>query len=117
MTRALDPNAKEFVPSAPAWNEPWAMPVIFSAVLTGLQGRWLDNYGVYYLVHGCEVHVTLDQGRRFSLVRLEESKGCLWWCNRWYVNEKMVQQSRRKAQLRWAPSSPQDPPLLWSWAD
>lgn len=117
VTRALDPNAKAFVPSAPSWNEPWAMPVIFSAVVTGLQGRWFDTFGATYLVHGCEVHVTLDQGRRFSLVQLGESKGCVWWCNRWYVNEKSVQKARRTAELCWAPASKHDPPLLWRWAD
>lgn len=117
MTRPLDSNAKAFVPSAPSWNEPWAMPVVFSAVVAGLQGRWYDDYGTFYLVHGLQVHVSLDQGRKFSLVPLLENNGCAWWIGRWYVSEKSVQQARRKAELRWTPSSPQDVPLLWRWAD
>lgn len=115
MVRELDPSAKAFVPAAPSWNEPWAMPVIFSAVMAGLQGRWFDAYGTAYLVHGCEVHVTL--GQKFSLVVLREANGCVWWLNRWYVSEKAVQQARKKSELWWAPSSPQDGPLLWRWAD
>jgi len=115
MNREMDPNAAAFVPMAPAWNDPWAMPVIFSAVVAGLQGRWHDNFGATYVVQGNEVHITLSG--QYSLVPLVEMNGCVWWLGRWYVNEQSVHKARRRAELCWAPLAPQDVPVLWKWAD
>jgi len=115
MKRGLDPNASSFVPMAPSWNEPWAMPVIFSATVAGLQGRWTDNFGATYLVQGCEVHITLSQ--RQSVVPLMEANGLVSWLGRWWVNEQSVNKARRRAELCWAPSFPSDGPLMWRWAD
>mmetsp|Transcript_56505 Transcript_56505/g.160203 ORF Transcript_56505/g.160203 Transcript_56505/m.160203 type:complete len:454 (-) Transcript_56505:137-1498(-) len=116
MKRQLDADAPSFVPTAPAWNGAWAMPVVFSATLQGMQGRWRDGYSANYLLQGNQVHVSLQQGQR-ALVPLTERDGRVWWCNRWFVSEEAVKTARRKAELRWAPTQPGDQPLIWWWAD
>lgn len=116
-TRAMDPYAQAFVPTAPSWNQAWAMPVVFSAVVTGLQGRWLDDYGAVYLINGLQTHVSLEQGTKAALVPLVESQGCVVWVGRWFVNEDAVNLARRCGELQWIPSSPTDVPLRWKWAD
>mmetsp|Transcript_47267 Transcript_47267/g.119736 ORF Transcript_47267/g.119736 Transcript_47267/m.119736 type:complete len:454 (+) Transcript_47267:208-1569(+) len=116
MKLQLDADAPSFDPTVPAWNGAWAMPVVFSATLQGMQGRWRDSYSANYLVQGNQVHVSLQQGQR-ALVPLTEGKGRVWWCNRWFVDEESVKTARRKAELRWAPTQAGDQPLIWWWAD
>mmetsp|Transcript_85199 Transcript_85199/g.260418 ORF Transcript_85199/g.260418 Transcript_85199/m.260418 type:complete len:456 (-) Transcript_85199:195-1562(-) len=116
LKRQMDALAPTFCPSAPAWNEAWAMPVVFSSVLTGLQGRWYDAYHAVYLVQGTQAHVTLSQGQR-AIVPLTESQGKVWWCSRWFVSEDHVSKARRLAELRWSPTLQGDQPLIWWWSD
>jgi len=116
MRRQMDASAPSFCPSAPAWNDAWAMPVMFSTVMAGLQGRWYDGYSAVYLVQGGQVHVTLSQGQR-AIVPLTENNGRVWWCSRWFINEESVVKARRRSELRWSPTQPSDQPLVWWWSD
>mmetsp|Transcript_50086 Transcript_50086/g.126243 ORF Transcript_50086/g.126243 Transcript_50086/m.126243 type:complete len:458 (+) Transcript_50086:210-1583(+) len=116
MKRQMDSSAPHFCPAAPAWNDAWAMPIMFSAVMTGLQGRWYDGYSAVYLVQGGQVHVTLSQGHR-ALVTLTEINGRVWWCNRWFVDEESVRKARCRGELRWSPVQPSDENLVWWWSD
>lgn len=116
-TSQLDPKAPAFCPSAPAWNEPWAMPQVFSATLAGIQGRWYDRYNAVYLVQDNAAHVTLQRGDR-AVVPLSQSEGrCVWWCGRWSIDEAAAVRARQSSELRWAPKDLQDEPLVWWWAD
>lgn len=116
LKRQMDASAPSFCPSAPAWNDAWAMPVVFSSVLAGLQGRWYDGYQAVYLVQGAQVHVTLSQGQR-AVVPLTESQGKVWWCSRWFVSDDSLTKARRRAELRWSPTLQGDQPLIWWWSD
>merc|ERR1712060_937224 len=112
-----DAAAPSFCPSQPAWNEAWAMPVVLSPILAGLQGRWHDGFQATYLIQGCEAHVTLPPGGQRAIVPLTESQGKVWWCSRWFVTEANVLQARRQAELLWCPTLQGDAPLTWWWSD
>jgi len=118
LKRILDPNAPTFCPSAPAWNEPWALPPMLGAALQGLQGRWYDAYGAYYLIQNSEAHVTLKEGQN-AIVPLQETvDGTVWWCARWFLTADIVAKSRWQKELRWMPTDvTKDRPLIWWWAD
>jgi len=114
LRRPLDPSAPSYCPASQAWNEPWALPPMFSPALSGIQGRWQDAYGAQYLVQGRQTHVTLQDGRS-SIVPLSEMNDCVWWCERWWVNCLSVK--RNRMELRWAPTLPGDTALVWWWRD
>lgn len=116
LKRILDPNAAEFVPG---WsNQGWSMPVAYSTVLTGIQGRWSDAWHTRYLVQGSQAHVTLREGQSCVLnLRDCPTDDRVWWCDRWWINSKSVAQARRSLELRWAPANPADKPLVWWWSD
>lgn len=114
----MDPFAPSFELNAPAWNDTWAMPVAHSAVLTGLQGRWQDNYGVMYHIQGLEAHVTLREGRTGVVLLQEGTDGSVWWTGRWCVDAASIATALVKRELRWAPTDiRQDKPLVWWWFD
>lgn len=120
LKRSLDPNAPSFCPSAPSWNQAWAMPVAYSAIVTGIQGRWIDEYSARYLVQGTSAHVTLPTGQT-AVITLRECPGdlpTLYWCDRWFVNSVQVAQARSSRQMQWQPMMPgKDPALIWFWCD
>mmetsp|Transcript_15109 Transcript_15109/g.27708 ORF Transcript_15109/g.27708 Transcript_15109/m.27708 type:complete len:463 (+) Transcript_15109:73-1461(+) len=120
LKRQLDPNAPSFCPSAPSWNQAWAMPVAYSSIVQGVQGRWVDEYTTRYLVQGCAAHVTLPNGHT-AVISMRESSGdipSLFWCDRWFVNCIHVAQARSSRRMQWQPVCPQqDPALTWFWCD
>eukprot|EP00928_Gymnodinium_smaydae_P096122 TRINITY_DN8425_c0_g2_i1.p1 TRINITY_DN8425_c0_g2~~TRINITY_DN8425_c0_g2_i1.p1 ORF type:complete len:460 (+),score=94.74 TRINITY_DN8425_c0_g2_i1:184-1563(+) len=114
----LDPFAPSFCPSAPAWNEPWAMPLALSPTVAGLQGRWYDAYGAVYLVQGKEAHVTLREGQAAVVQLVEGQNESLWWTKRWYIDGKSVAKAAYTKELRWTPKNIRhDKPLIWWWSD
>mmetsp|Transcript_32055 Transcript_32055/g.91440 ORF Transcript_32055/g.91440 Transcript_32055/m.91440 type:complete len:457 (-) Transcript_32055:162-1532(-) len=115
MKRQMDPLAPSFCPTVPAWNDAWAMPVAFSPVLAGLQGRWSDAFRTIYLVHQSQAHVTLSNANR-TVVPLTEGPGRVFWINRWYVTEESISKARRDGTLKWDPVLPVDQALFWTWA-
>eukprot|EP00927_Polykrikos_kofoidii_P034686 TRINITY_DN29378_c0_g1_i1.p1 TRINITY_DN29378_c0_g1~~TRINITY_DN29378_c0_g1_i1.p1 ORF type:complete len:474 (-),score=91.13 TRINITY_DN29378_c0_g1_i1:441-1811(-) len=118
LKKELDPNAPAFYPSAPGWSEPWAMPVALSMTLTGMQGRWYDNYGAMYMIAGAQAHVALKEGQNAIVDLAESSDGTIWWTNRWFVDNHSVNLARISKELRWTPvNMKQDRPLVWYWAD
>lgn len=118
LQKMLDPHAPSFEPGAQGWNEPWALPVAFSAALTGLQGRWMDGYGAMYLIQGIEAHVTLASGQNAIVGLGEAADGKIWWTDRWFVDRAAVDKARVSRELRWTPSNVrQDKPLNWWWSD
>mmetsp|Transcript_68210 Transcript_68210/g.142545 ORF Transcript_68210/g.142545 Transcript_68210/m.142545 type:complete len:459 (-) Transcript_68210:55-1431(-) len=117
LKRGLDPEAPEFNPGEKSgWEDGWSMPVMYSPTLSAMQGRWRDAYGAYYNLSNNQVHVTLSNGQR-ALVQLTERGSTVSWCDRWYVNEELAKSTRLKGELRWAPSLPTDPELVWWWCD
>lgn len=117
LKRQMDAAAPAFCPGQPAWNDAWAMPVVRSAALSGIQGRWNDNCQSVYLVQGQQVHVTAT-GQQCAVAEVTESRdGRVWWCGRWSVDEAAVQKARWRAELRWLPVHPSDPELSWFWSE
>lgn len=112
----LDPTASTFCPGVTVWNEPWALPVAHSAALSGLQGRWRDNHGAYYLVQGDHVHVSM--GGEGAVVALTQEAAAVWWLARWFVNAAGALKARNARELRWTPVNIHaDRPLVWWWCD
>lgn len=115
LKHQLDPAAPSFQPGANDWNDAWAMPSAYSSVLAGLQGRWRDSFQAVYLIQGSQAHVALVDGQR-AIVPMTESDGCVWWCNRWYVNDSQALLARR-GTLTWLPARATEQPLVWWWSD
>jgi len=116
MKRELDPNAPDYIPG---WStEAWAMPVAYSSVLSGIQGRWQDGFGTRYIIHGYGAHVTLRAGSTAVLnLRDSPSEDQVWWCDRWWINSGSVQRARNTSELRWSPANLAEKPLVWWWSD
>jgi len=120
LQRQLDAHAPVFSPCEPsdgAWGDAWAMPVMYSSSLSGIQGRWQDAFGATYLIHGYDSHVTLRDGQT-AIVKLVENQESVWWVGRWYINFQSVDRARHcNGELRWTPSDLSMKPLVWWWAD
>lgn len=116
LKRELDPSAPAYVPG---WsNSDWAMPIAYSEVLSGIQGRWNDGYGTRYLIQGYHAHVTLREGQS-AVLTLRDSPvdERVWWCDRWWIDRSSCARARRSLELRWAPANIADKPLVWWWTD
>jgi len=120
LQRQLDAHAPVFSPgeqSEGAWGDAWAMPVMYSAALSGIQGRWHDDYGAVYLIQGAECHVTLKDGQT-AVVKLQEINECVWWCGRWTIGFGSVEAARHcHGELRWSSLDLSIDPLVWWWTD
>lgn len=116
-TSVLDPSSPTFCPDVSEWNDSWAMPVVYSESLAGIQGQWRDAYGCLYLVQGTETHVTLKQGQ-YAVVPLTQSEGRVGWVGRWWLDMGHVRNARKTCELRWSPTDlKKDKPLIWWWVD
>lgn len=99
------------------WDDAWTMPVVHSAPVALIQGRWHDGMGASYFVQGLEVHVSKDDGSSGTLV-LTEGEGKVWWCNRWWIDEGAAKKARATAELRWVPRPGATmKPFVWRWSD
>jgi GTP-binding protein EngB required for normal cell division len=116
LKRELDPNAPDYIPG---WStEAWHMPMAYSNVLTGIQGRWQDAFGTRYIINGYYAHVTLRE-RQSAVLNLRDSPSddSVWWCDRWWINSSSVARARATSELRWFPANIADKPLVWWWSD
>lgn len=117
LKKNLDPTAPTFCPGATAWNDAWAMPVVLSASLSRLQGRWVDHYGAVYLIQGTEAHVTLRNGRS-TIVLLQDQNEYVWWCARWWVHKDNFRRiNDGRLEVKWTPANSYDENLVWWWCD
>mmetsp|Transcript_7355 Transcript_7355/g.16069 ORF Transcript_7355/g.16069 Transcript_7355/m.16069 type:complete len:460 (-) Transcript_7355:36-1415(-) len=114
----LDPNAATFVPSGQdlQWEEPWALPCVYSVPLAGLQGRWQDEYSSQYMIQGSQVHVVYH-GQYCILPLRETPTSVVWHDGRWQVDAQSITQARKSMRLTWKPIPPQKQPLVWWWLD
>lgn len=102
---------------APGWDDAWALPAAHSPTVTGLQGRWTDGRGTYFLVQDLQVHVTVPGGLA-AAAALEERDGYVWWLGRWRLDMGSVRRARRSGQLRWQSAEPGcSAPMFWHWSD
>eukprot|EP00811_Abedinium_folium_P028166 NODE_4336_length_1904_cov_7.539674.p1 GENE.NODE_4336_length_1904_cov_7.539674~~NODE_4336_length_1904_cov_7.539674.p1 ORF type:complete len:497 (-),score=131.22 NODE_4336_length_1904_cov_7.539674:412-1770(-) len=115
LKRQLDAMAPAFCPGVLGWNDAWALPPVYSPALAGMQGYWRDTFQARYLVQGKEAHITVQDGRN-AVITLGDSPECVTWANRWWVNLSSVSRSHGSLELRWAPFSLTDKPLVWTWA-
>jgi len=116
VQRRLDPMAPAFQPGAGVWGENWILPEVLPEVVAGIQGRWCDHYGAFYLIQGDCAHVTLKDGRT-AVVELLQTNGRVSWCNHWIIDEEQVRKAITKGELRWAPVAQGKAPLVWWWCD
>lgn len=118
LKRQMDKDAPVFCPGQPGspWNDPWAMPPMYSASLAGLQGRWQDSFQAVYFIQGNCAHVTLKTGQS-AVVPLQQRQGTVHWCQRWFVKEEDILKATRGGELRWRPEHLKDKPLVWWWCD
>merc|ERR1712107_736445 len=87
VKQQLDASAPVFVPES-AWGDAWVMPTMYSPALSG----------------------------KSAVVPLTESRGCVWWINKWSVNEESVAKIRLTSEVRWQPTNSKEQPLVWWWA-
>lgn len=120
IRRQLDSSAPSFTPQS-AWNDPWNLPVVYSAAVSGLQGHWRGTDHTMYIVQGLKVHVTSRNG--CGEVNLtEDEKGTVWWNARWSIDMEGISHSRSTSTLRWKPTdisargSGWGKPMVW-WYD
>lgn len=113
VKQQLDASAPVFVPES-AWGDAWVMPTMYSPALAGIQGRWYDSWGTVYFIQGAEAHVAISG--KSAVVPLTESRGCVWWINKWSVNEESVAKIRLTSEVRWQPTNSKEQPLVWWWA-
>jgi GTP-binding protein EngB required for normal cell division len=116
LRRELDPSAPAFVPG---WsNSAWAMPEAYSVALSGIQGRWADDFGSRYIIQGRNTHVTLREGQHATLIlRDNQVDQRVWWCDRWWIDSSSLARARRSGELRWSPANIADKPLVWYWSE
>merc|ERR1719478_1315231 len=85
------------------WGEAWAMPVVLSPVLSGVQGQWRDSVGgercVTYVIDGEDAHVTLPDGAMAKMI-ITERNGQAYWCERWYIDRESVNKATQSGELR-----------------
>jgi len=100
---------------AQGWDESWAMPVLLSQTIAGIQGHWRDLIGdVLYVIDGNECHVTLADGQT-AVVQITEEGSKAWWCNSWYIDLASTKRARETEELRWTPADMTYKPLVWRW--
>lgn len=119
----LDASSFLFAGGTDGATESWSLPVLWSAIIAGIQGQWQDAVeDLLYVVDGTDVHITQQcDGRAASIVLVEHSEkdgaytDSVWLQNTWYLDMPAVGKARETGELRWIPADIQDKPRVWRW--
>lgn len=119
----LDASSFLFTGGDEGWNESWSLPVLWSALVAGLQGQWRDALeDLLYVVDGTDVHITRESdGQTASIVLVEHNVkdgayvNSVWLQNTWYVEMQSIGKARETGELRWIPADISDKPRVWRW--
>eukprot|EP00747_Dinoflagellata_sp_TGD_P021403 gnl/TRDRNA2_/TRDRNA2_128466_c0_seq1.p1 gnl/TRDRNA2_/TRDRNA2_128466_c0~~gnl/TRDRNA2_/TRDRNA2_128466_c0_seq1.p1 ORF type:complete len:336 (+),score=62.15 gnl/TRDRNA2_/TRDRNA2_128466_c0_seq1:125-1009(+) len=107
-----------------SWDGAWALPEVYSEIVSAIQGQWYDNVGTVYTIQGTHVHVSTFIGEvstgcgpaNAAVTLVEDDNGALWWMGRWSLNPEQAKLGARKGELRWAPSDLRMyKPMVWRW--
>eukprot|EP00913_Durusdinium_trenchii_P000203 g185.t1 len=99
------------------WGESWSMPVLWSAIIAGIQGQWRDALeDLLYVVDGTDVHITRESDGQTASIALTEHDDKVWLQETWYIDMASVGKARESTELRWIPTDisnkPRAKPLL-----
>ncbi|CAK9006911.1 unnamed protein product [Durusdinium trenchii] len=98
------------------WGESWSMPVLWSAIIAGIQGQWRDALeDLLYVVDGTDVHITRESDGQTASIALTEHDDKVWLQETWYIDMASVGKARESTELRWIPTDISNKPRVWRW--
>jgi len=106
-------------PFGPGWEDSWALPQVYSQMVSALQGRWSDPQGNLFYVHGMEVYIKIHTDAEAFGANLSETPENVVWLLHWWINAESVRRGRPCGEVRWSPVNlkPGVKPLVWKWLD